>query len=376
MKHLRFLLFTVLAAARAASLAAQSPMPTVAPATMPASESAVPISSSGDAGVGSGPAAAGYSGVDFGGYCGDGYCNDGLCGPPVWGGGNLLCLTGRGYVQIDALLLNRNDAPPASIVTEGGVTQMAGNAPWFGFETLPRITTGYVLPNDTAVEATFLYKDDFDADFGVGRAGNTLTIAGDGNLYRRVNMELSTSIHSAEINLVETGRIFNYLAGFRWMEVQDHMWMSGANVAGTTANNTQINTYNTLLGGQSGGRMSISRGLFTLEGTGKAGLFYNQGISHSQTAIGAVAAPATVSKRSEGTCESFVGEIDAVLTYRPSAAVAVRFGYQVMWICNTAIAVDQFSTGGNVYNAVASASLNDHGDIFLHGPSAGLDVRW
>lgn len=374
MKHLRFLVLATFVAVRTASLAAQSPMPTVAPATMPASESAMPISSSGLVEPGYGPAQAGYSGVEYGGYCGDGYCDDGAACRQTWGGGSLLCLTGRGYIQMDALLLNRNDAAPTSVVTEGGITQMSGNSPWFGFETLPRLTAGYVLPNDTAVEATFFYKDDFDASSGVGRAANTLSIVGDGNLYSRANMALSTSIHNGEINLVETGRIFNCLAGFRWMEVQDHMWMTALNVAGTTANNTTIDTYNTLLGGQTGGRMSVSRGLFTLEGTGKAGLFYNNGISHSRTQIGAVAAPATVSKRTTGDCESFVGEINAVLTYRPTAAVAVRFGYQVLWICNTALAVDQFTTGA-VYS-VAARSLNDRGDLLLHGPSAGLDVRW
>lgn len=381
MKRLRFLVLATLVAIRAASAAAQSAMPTPAPATMPATESAMPISSSGLVEPGYDSTFAGYPG-DYSGVGGNGYCGDPSVCQQSWGGGVLRSCTGRGYFQVDAMLLNRNDAAPTSIVTQTisgvAVNRISGNTPWFGFETLPRLTAGYVLPNDTAIEATAFYKDDFDCSAGYGLTAGTMNVVGDGTGFTRANLGLSTAIHNIEINMVETGRIFNCLAGVRWLEIEDHMFLTAANgippAAPTTVNNTTINTYNSMIGGQGGGRFSMSKGLFTWEGTGKAGLFYNNGSMQSRTQVGAPAAtPATNQAKSD--CESFVGELNTMLTFRPTASVALRAGYQVMWICNTALAVDQFFNGTSIYTAGAR-SLNDRGDIILHGPSAGVDVRW
>jgi len=373
MKHLRLLVLATLVAMQAASLAAQSSMPTMAPAAMPPSDSAMPISAGGLVEPGYGPAQTGYSDVEYGGYCGDGYCEDGGDCRQGLGGGRLLCLTGRGYLQVDAMLLNRNDGPPTPMVLNAsGDTVISGNSPWFGFETLPRITAGYVLPNDTAVEATVFYKDDFDSRFGVSGAGLTIQDPQNNldpnNSFTNTHLALSTSIHNYEVNLVETGRIFNCLAGFRYLEIQDTMqlWANGG------ANNfaSAINTYNSMIGGQTGGRFSVSKGLFTWEGTGKAGLFYNNGHANSSVTSNTLG---TVTQRSEGGCESFVGDLGTTLTFRPSAAVAFRAGYQIMWINRTGLAPNQINPNDPY---PAQAFFNDHGNLVLHGPSVGADVRW
>ena len=100
------------------------------------------------------------------------------------------------------------------------------------------------------------------------------------NPYSRVTVNFSTAIQNAEVNLVETGRVFNFIAGFRYIEIQDHMRLRGNDLGGNFFEGA-IDTYNTLLGGQGGVRCGHDFGLIRIEGQGKAGLYYNQGNAHA-----------------------------------------------------------------------------------------------
>lgn len=403
MKAIKLFVFAVTVVASGADLRAQSASPTPAPAQI--GGGAVPSGGMPSGAMPSGAMPSYENGggqmmgqmmndPSYGGGCGpngcgpNGYCGDGNCGDcggcrlgcgcfcNWWNRCRMCTCCGRAYLQIDAMMLNRGTGYSQPLATDGfgGATVLNAHDPWFGFETLPRITMGYVLPNDTAVEGSYFYKDDMNAMAGVNSPGETLVIPDPTgtivNSFGNAQVNLSTSIQNAEINLVETGRWFNYLAGFRYVELQDHFRLNAYN---STGNFFQGNTdtYNSLLGGQMGLRSGFNYGLFRLEGTGKAGLFYNQSKSHALINNDGVV---TGTNSTSGQCESFVGELNCSLTYRPTAALAFRAGYQIYWLTQVALAQSQFISANPV--GASGNYLNDRGDLILHGPSAGVDLRW
>jgi len=334
-----------------------------------------------------------------------------MAGGPVYGDcmpgcepggrGRLLHRTGRGYVQIDAVMLNRNDATGRVIAfNNGGVntattgaTIISASDPNFGFETLPRITAGYTLMNDIAVEGTVWYKDDFDAIydgfnptgttgqvnsniFAFSQAlsgGNTNSNFTDADIFRTM---ASTGIHSYEINVVETTRVFNFIAGFRYMEVRDQFRVYATDSSGVNPSNgtslSQFGTYNHLMGTQFGVKTGFTKGLATLDTSVKAGLYLND----AQSTTNIRDFNNTAQQRNThlgGQNEAFVGEFNVNLTVRVAASTALRLGYQCMFINQVALSVDQINA---VDSAQTGLSLNAGGDLFLHGPSAGLDFRW
>lgn len=325
-----------------------------------------------------------------------------MAGGPVYGDcypgcepggrGRMFHRTGRGYVQIDAVMLNRNDAT-GRIIAFDRITLApiaTGSDPDFGFETLPRVTAGYVLMNDIAVEGTVWYKDDFDGIYDgfnptgttgrldsnifpfpiAGVAGNRTSNFLDADLVQLAN---STGIHSYEINVVETTRVFNFIAGFRYMEIRDQLRVNAVDTSGVTGTSlSQFGTYNHLMGTQFGVKTGFTKGLATLDTSVKAGMYIND--AQASTLIRDINNTSILrNTQLGGQNEAFVGEFQVNLTLRVAASTALRLGYQCMFIDQVALGVDQI----NATNAAQTGlSLNARGDLFLHGPSAGLDFRW
>jgi hypothetical protein len=388
MKALRWWVLVAAALITNANLQAQSPTPAPPMAGGPAYRGEAPlmIDGPGYAEGGVMPQGSGSQNMAYGDYCGPGYCGDGYCCDGHTGNlcnalsdwfhtGRLFSCCGRGYVVAEALMLNRSDArsdlPVAAVL--GGPVVMSANDPYFGYETLPRVTAGYVLHNDTAVEATYYYKDDFDANKD---AISPLPIFVIPNVpvgpFAHIHLNHATAFQSGELNLVETGRTFNFIAGFRWLEIQDYFRIQATGVGGAApVFNLDVETYNRLLGGQFGVRTACDWDLFHFEFQGKAGMFYNDATSNLQANGTQLNAPVEIS--SEGECESFVGELNCMMSYRPCASVALRAGYQVIWICNVALGDRQIDATNPLASGVI---LNDRGDLTFHGPSAGIDVRF
>ncbi|MCE9608388.1 MAG: BBP7 family outer membrane beta-barrel protein [Planctomycetia bacterium] len=305
--------------------------------------------------------------------------------------------TGRGYVQVDAMLLHRNDATAQTLAFDNTTfgTVVSTKDPNFGFETVPRVTAGYVFNNDIALETTIFYKDDFDAKYtGVAATPGGLS-SNFGPVFTflgipfsnyigsdAVSVSMATGIHSYELNLVETSRVFNFIAGFRYMEVRDNMSVVAVNTVGSFpgTSSSYIGTYNSLLGTQFGVKTGYSWELLTIDTSAKAGMYYNNAASTTMIRdVNNTITPVPGDQHRTGTNEAFIGDFNVNLTLRLAPSVAARLGYQAMFITDIALAADQISSSNPnapLAPTYTGQSQNAHGDLFLHGPSAGLDFRW
>lgn len=313
----------------------------------------------------------------------------------------------RGYFTADAVMWHRNDATAKNINIQSPVPPAVAPAnpnirpfirsfdPDFGFETLPRLTAGYVFMNDLALEATAFYKDDFDAVYSSYAPSGTLYatffgvqpgVAGQGppnSNWSNANIQqlrLATGVHSYEVNVVETSRVFNFIAGLRYLEVRDKasiFTFDGQSPGAIKTDNATIGTYNHLFGSQLGMRTGGYWRLFGMEAQAKVGYFYNDGQSRVEISNqGPGTGGARNSPRFGGQNGACVSEMRMTFTYRPRPAVNLRMGYECMFITNVALAVDQIDDTPSAAINKTGTFFNDKGDLFFHGPFAGAEFRF
>ena len=301
--------------------------------------------------------------------------------------------TGRGYASADALMWHRNDAfsrvlnvqTPNRATTAAGLISaftepyMRTHDPYFGYETLPRITLGYVLPNDAAIEFIGFYKDDFDAKFDSYGTNNLDSLVFGqqplGSNWTSADamfVDMSTGIHSYELNVVETTRVFNFMTGVRYVEVRDDLLLQTIKDGATDY--ATIGTYNHLFGIHSGVRSHLDWNLFGLDLGAKVGYFVNDAQQRTfQSNTGFVGRDLG---RFGGQNDAMIAETKIALTYRPSAWFNLRAGYDCLWIVNTALAADQIDENPLAGANVTGVNINAKGDLFLHGPSVGMEINW
>jgi hypothetical protein len=69
---------------------------------------------------------------------------------------------------------------------------------------------------------------------------------------------------------------------------------------------------------------------------------------------------------------TFVGEIGVTGAYQWTEHLAIRGGYQLLWIQGVAVASDQIP----VVDVFAQTGLNTNGNVFYHGALMSLDLTW
>ncbi len=168
-----------------------------------------------------------------------------------------------------------------------------------------------------------------------------------------VASQFDDRLYDIEINWRhESSDWFTWLAGFRWMEMNDSL--------GITIPNAFISTMadNQLCGGQIGGEIQLWNGTSPLhiDSVFKAGV-YNNDASNGSESRGQVA---------------FIGEIGVTGVYRCCQHVALRFGYQVLWLDGVAVATDQLSQ----VNVSPNIPLVSNGNAFYHGAMFSVDLMW
>ena len=299
--------------------------------------------------------------------CGDDCCTDcgsacGCCCGPVW--------TFRGGAVI--LERDRNDRT-RFVDDRRPADALDGFADAFDFGTSGGVDLSLIrwLSDGRSIESRFFggleWEDeqswDTSNDWGFGNIpdwsnGNAVTV--DAVYNSRLN-SLETNLRSAPY------RSITFLIGFRWLELNED-FTANADILGSPVN-FRLDTDNNLYGGQIGADADLfsNGGPLTANAWIKAGVYGNDAdSSFSLTTPG----PDFANSASNGQT-AFVGDVAITGSYALNDWLALRTGYQLLWIEGVAIASDQITVGNLV-----SGSIDSEGEAFYHGALVSLDATW
>lgn len=186
----------------------------------------------------------------------------------------------------------------------------------------------------------------------------------------------SGQIQSAELNWRRrTGTPVTWLAGFRWVEWnQTFKAYDLYSSDGSTGRDVVRNqTGNDLYGGQVGADVMLWNRWkeVTINGIGKAGVYYNDAYSRTQTPTekGSPKYAAVADQT------AFFGEVGANANVKLTCWLSWRLGYSVFWLSGVATPADQLSLAGQG-GPKDSTTINTNGSVLLHGVTTGLEARW
>ena len=182
-----------------------------------------------------------------------------------------------------------------------------------------------------------------------------------------VRFNYISRIYSAEANLrYSGGGLFSLLAGFRYVDLHEQLTATLQDSALSPF--ITSNTDNHMYGAQIGAEMGMPIGKFHLAGIAKAGAFSNQ-------------ADLTLYGGDEGTAVggvkgqlAFLGEVDLIGSYCITDNIAVRLGYQAMWLSGVAVAVDQLDMSNGP--TPPAWHPNTQSSLFYHGAFLGLEISF
>lgn len=294
--------------------------------------------------------------------CGDGCgCDLPRACPPTW------------TAKVGAVYLNRSRPDGAALVTPtaGPGVIASGDGFGFGWAAGPDVSIQRHTARGNTWELRYFGALDWDAADAYGAVGNvrigSFSNFGATNLTSRY----TSSLDSVEINLIHPrSSRFSYLAGFRRVELGDDLT---TNIV-FPAFNADYNWHETnhLYGAQLGGLFHFARpsDRLTFDSVFKAGIFGNDANNDFTLT------PSTGGQFDGGlggSSVAFVGEIGITGVYQLTKHVALRGGYQTLWISGVALASD------NMANATAlssQANITTDGDVFYHGALMSVDFMW
>jgi hypothetical protein len=286
----------------------------------------------------------------------DSCCDDG-CGP-LW------------TFRAGAIFLERSNpnGPPIVTRTAGGAPVLVPDN--FNFDT----GTGYDLyarrrlANGCSIELRYFEVDDISAAATVPNAG--LILVGGVNVggASGIQSTYGSLFRSAEANLVGgADRWWNPIIGFRYIGFNDDL-RNGFTAGGPVLLSYNVQTENRLYGGQLGFEGILYSGdRFTVDMWAKAGVYYND-IDRTTGFFPPAGAPIFPSAANDQVA-SFVGDLALNASYRLTEHIALRGGYQLLWLTDVAEASNQGAAFGG-------SAVNTDGHPFYHGAMAGVEVTW
>jgi hypothetical protein len=279
----------------------------------------------------------------------------------------------------DALLLSRSAAGSQQLLFEPHTATELLDATdlSFPFSAGPRLSLRCEDAAGLGVEVTYFGVDgwrseaDFPASsfpFGVGYLSidNNITVP-----VNSAQFVYRSRLYSAEANVrYAWSDWLTPLAGFRWVDFEDRYDVSGIENSTSGPFLHSIRSQNHLYGAQIGldvHPLDRTRAL-QIDVLTKVGIYGNAAAQSNKYADPVFAFAASAA----GSQVSFLGEIGVNASYQLTPHIAVRGGYQVMWLTGMALAPDQISAT----DFAGQTAVNSSGTLFCHGAHAGLEVTW
>ena len=270
-----------------------------------------------------------------------------------------------GTAIFDVLLMNRTDSAFANLVRDpGGTILLDTNDMHMGTEAGVRFQ--WTCDSDCGTDLQFAYMGSHSFYESTTIVGpdvrgvfyNTFT----GNPSTSVTTTYKSDLDSGELNLrTRTWRQLAPLVGVRVLQLED--WIGHD----TTTGHLDATADNELYGVQVGFEGVVFRsGRWSLEGTLKAGVYYNN--------LDVVGDSSNIDFTRWFHQTSFVGDLNLVLRYQICPRIAMRVGYQALWLDNVALLPDQFDNF-DVFVTPAQGSV-DLSTVGYHGGFVGFEATW
>ncbi len=201
------------------------------------------------------------------------------------------------------------------------------------------------------------------------------------------SLSYQSELHNGEISFrrrwAEPYGFFqgSFLTGVRYLDLDERSIFSAVGLPDDFLDYT-VNTTNTLVGWQVGGDLwyNIMPGV-------KAGCELKTGIynnrSEQRTSIVSSSLPGfgipEIRETVGGNTHAFVTQLSPQLVYRITYSIAIKTSYQVIWVDNVALAVNNFNSVPPSLFLPGSgrvASLSNKSDIVYNGLTLGAELTW
>jgi hypothetical protein len=295
------------------------------------------------------------------GNCCSNYCN--CCCQPLW------------TVKAGIVYLDRVNPRPAVLVEDtvtGDALALAQNYN-FNWNAGLDISAIRALGGSNSFELRYFGIDGWQAtqDFTTSPIWNFPT---DPPLFglgvANIHSVYTSRLYSTEANLWHrSSDRLAWMLGFRWVQIHENLTFDadfGGNQA-VIADNVDNNLY----GGQIGLGWQVYNGggRFRVDSVFKAGIFGNS--ADNTFGVTQAIGPAFGAGQSKGQV-AFVGEIGLTGVYQWTDHIALRGGYQLLWVEGVALASDQLSA----VDVLAANGIDTTGGTLYHGALASIDFTW
>ena len=218
--------------------------------------------------------------------------------------------------------------------------------------------------------------------------------------YQAMAWRAATNLYSAEANgRLDLSSRVTLLAGFRWFQLNDNLlgtltpadrtaptWKQtcpiqcnifqitpGWTPAGNYPPFWNTSTTNNLYGVQIGvdGKM-LEFGRFSVDGLIKAGLFDN----HAEQSTGVSMQKVVYPSQATTNHAAFVSEAGLQLKYQLIKGLALKAGYEALWLDGVALAPGQIQETSTTPSSVRALGVNCGSNVLFQGATAGLEYSF
>jgi hypothetical protein len=326
------------------------------------------------------------------GNCGNGNCDN--CGHPgcfasIFGNhgcfasifgypGKLGCVWTAG---VEVLAMNRDNSTDRVIVQDTDTLANLFNSEEMdlGWEAGGRARLKFMGSSGIAIEGVYMKTGTFDAENTVNGnndlqipfplAGVTVDFFG----ADQMNLRYTSSIESAECNVIYPFGNFQLLGGYRFFGIDEAFRIQSRDDDDGDTSDYNTSVFNNLNGGQIGilGQWELL-GLLFFDFDVKFGIFGN---ATSQNQIVRDLNNSVVVRNTTGKGEgaAYVTELGIRAVVPMGATFNITCGYNVFFMDRVALAPDQLDFTNN---AASGTRIHQKGDLVMQGVTLGLNARW
>jgi len=262
-------------------------------------------------------------------------CQPGWC--PLW------------TIHAGSVILHRSDP------SDDGILSLiaGGDTPGFGWTGGPDVSIARRLASGNSLELRYFGALECEIDESLTASPVS------------VGANYTSRLNSTELNWRRpSSESITWLAGFRWIELHEEFNVSTDIAIVPISIDTNTNVANHLYGGQIGVDVALWNRTSPLSVSGviKGGVYGNFADNDVAVLINGIPLGALGDDDSH---VAFAGDIGIAAAYPLTEHVALRGGYQLLWIDGVALADEQ-----------DSAEVDTSGDVFYHGALVGLELTW